>query len=79
MTLNNIFDCCSSRMTMDTVLTIFYSPLETLISGGHNKMEQIGSSHCLYEFFAYLQRKRETNLLSYILPRYLNLFIVLNQ
>ena len=55
---------------------IFYSPLESIISGGNNKMSQMGAAHCLCEFFRYLQKKSEKELMNHLTPRYLSLFIV---
>jgi len=41
-----------------------------------NKMTQMGSSHCLYTLFLYLQKKENVKLLEQLQPKYLMLFTV---
>jgi len=76
LTLTNIFEHCTTEMSNEILIEVFYVPLENLINGGNNKMAQVGAAHCILEFFLHLQRKGNTELMMLILPKYLNLFIV---
>ena len=77
LTLAKIHEQCGSDFTNDSFCSVFYTPLESLIRGGNNKMAQMGAAHCLYEFFSYLKQKGNNELLTLLLPKYLGLFLVI--
>ena len=76
LSLVNVFEYCIYDMSNETTIDVIYNPLEETISGGKNLMAQIGSAHCLYEFFNHLKINDNLELLNLLLPKYRTLFIV---
>jgi hypothetical protein len=72
-----IYDECMEKDEKETISLIFYDPLASFISGGTDRMAQLGASHCILQFFCHLYSIEDIPLLSHFFPKFLQLFLVL--